>query len=100
MNIVLHHCLARKRDSGACTSTRAVGLSLILQLKVKRCVLLQSDGVILLIKRIVVKMSSANRQVSAKASSSSADKWDKRCGATTAWPNRSNASLSVLCSSS
>ena len=47
-----------------------------------------------------MKMSRANRQVSVRESSSSADKRDSSTGATMAWPNSSNASLSVLCPSS
>ena len=48
----------------------------------------------------MVKMSRANGQVSARESSLSADKRDSSTGATMACPNRNNASLSVLCSSS
>ena len=43
-----------------------------------------------------LNLSRANRQVSARESSSSADRRDRRCGAAVAWPSRGGASLCVL----
>ena len=51
-------------------------------------------------ERLRPEMSRGNPQASARESSSSADKRDSSTGATMAWPNSNNASLSVLCSSS
>ena len=46
---------------------------------------------------IIMKMSRENRQVSARESSSSADRRDNSTGATMAWPNSSSASLLDPC---
>ena len=43
----------------------------------------------------MVKMSKANRQVSARERSSSADRRDNSTGATMVWLNSNSASLSV-----